>query len=398
MAYQYSKQPWKALYLAFQVPVTLFVRLPVWAVTYIFSSARPRPTWSWRHAIAVALLRRVTATAALVGGFGPVPDHRAITPAKNGEGVWIDGVPHLITAELKVWTTLSNVEPIRIPGYWLGKKGVSHIPDSPVRPGEKVFIFFHGGGYTVECAHPDGGTANIPRALIELDPHIPRALAVEYRLSSTHPLPDRHPFPTALLDALAGYNYLVNVVGYSPHDIIAAGDSAGGNLALALVRYLTESVSATEVSLPGPPGGLLLFSPWTDLSNSHDTPGSSFLTNTMDFLDDGGEGSFVSYCKQAFLGPYGLGMASCNRYISPACMHPSVQARFKGFPRTFITAGDAERLLDQIRTLRNRMATDMGADKVTYYEATDAIHDCLAFPWDPAYPATLKAIQQWLAQ
>ncbi|KAI6096885.1 Alpha/Beta hydrolase protein [Pisolithus thermaeus] len=397
MVHEYSKQPWKGLYLAFEVLVTSFVRLPVWAVTYAFPSALPRPTWSWRHAMAVALLRRVTTTAALVGGFGPVPDHRAVTPAKDAEGVWIDGVPYLITAELKIWSTLSDVEPIRIPGYWFGRKGISCMPSSPVQSGEKVFIFFHGGGYTVECAHPVGGLANIVRALIELNSHTPRALAVEYRLSSTHPLPDRHPFPTALLDALAGYNYLVKVVGYNPRDIVVAGDSAGGNLALALVRYLIENGSATEVSLPGPPGSLLLLSPWTDLSDSHDTPGSSSLINTEDFLDDLAKGSFVSYCKQAFLGPHGLGMASCNRYISPASLYPSVQAHFNSFPRTFISAGGAERFLDQIRTLKEKMVTDMGADKVTYYEATDTIHDWLAFPWDPACPATLMAIQQWLA-
>ncbi|KIO08633.1 hypothetical protein M404DRAFT_997561 [Pisolithus tinctorius Marx 270] len=395
---KYSRQPWKAIYLAYEIPITFLVRLPVWAVTYAFPSARPRQTWSWRYAISVAYTRHSITTSALVDGLGGLPDHRAITPAKNGEGIWIDGVPHLITAELKAWSTLSNVEPIRIPGYWLGKKGISHVPNSFVQPGEKVFIYFHGGGYTVECAHPDTGIlTNIPRTLMEIDPSTPRLLAVEYRLSSAHPSPDRHPFPTALLDALAGYNYLVNVVGYSPLDIIVVGDSAGGNLALALVRYLVENSSSTEVSLPRPPGSLLLLSPWADLSGSHDIAGSSSLTNTMDVIDDLVEGTFASYCRRAFLGPHGPEMASCNRYISPASLHPSAQARFNGFPRTFITAGGAERLLDQIRTLRNKMVADMGADNVTYYEAGDVIHDWLAFPWDPACPATLRAIQQWLA-
>ena len=44
----------------------------------------------------------------------------------------------------------------------------------------------------------------------------------------------------ALIDALAGYNYLVNTVGFHPTRIILEGDSAGGNLALALTRYLLE--------------------------------------------------------------------------------------------------------------------------------------------------------------
>ncbi|KAI6047957.1 hypothetical protein EDC04DRAFT_2886749 [Pisolithus marmoratus] len=257
----------------------------------------------------VALLQHSIPTAVLVSDPDSLPNHHAITPAKDAEGVWIDGVPHLITSELKTWSTLSNVESISIPGYWFGKKGTSHVPTSPVQPGENVFIFFHGGGYTVGCAHPATDVlANIPRVLIELSSDVPRGLSVEYRLSSTYPLPDRHPFPAALLDALAGYNYLA------------------GTLALALVRYLTENGSTTEVSLPGPPGGLLLLSPWTDLSDSHDTPGSSSLTNTMDII---GDMSFVFYCKRALLGPHGLEMASYNRYVSPASLHPSVQARLQ---------------------------------------------------------------------
>jgi len=62
----------------------------------------------------------------------------------------------------------------------------------------------------------------------------------EYRLASTKPLPNAHPFPTQLLDALAGYNYLVNVGGFEPKNIIVAGNSAGSNLAHALTQYLVE--------------------------------------------------------------------------------------------------------------------------------------------------------------
>ena len=261
-----------------------------------------------------------------------------------------------------------------------------------------MFLFLHGGGYTALSAHPRSLTSVIPRCLIELSSTVPHALAVEYRLSSTHPLPVRHPFPTALLDALAGYNYLVNVAGYHPSNIIIVGDSAGGNLALALARYLVENKGVTDVRLPGPPGGLILLAPWTDLSDSHDIPGSSSFNNTGDIIDDiTDKVGLTYYSKRAFLGPYGLGMAATNRYISPASLDPLANTRFTGFPRTFIQAGGAERLLDQMRTLRDKMVADMGEDNVTYYEAPEAIHDYLAFPWHPACPPTLEAIQKWLS-
>jgi hypothetical protein len=50
-----------------------------------------------------------------------------------------------------------------------------------------------------------------------------------------------HLFPTTLLDALVGFTYLTWTVSFSPEDIIIEGNSAGDNLALALVHYLVEN-------------------------------------------------------------------------------------------------------------------------------------------------------------
>jgi acetyl esterase/lipase len=229
---------------------------------------------------------------------------------------------------------------------------------------------------------------------VELDESAPHAFAVEYRLSSAHPLPERFPFPTALLDSISGYYYLVEEIGYEPSDIILVGDSAGGNLALALCRYLVEHKGSLGAKLPAPPGSLLLLSPWADVSDSHDLPGSSILTFDMDFLNS----EHVFYSKVAFLGPFGLGFAALNRYISPASLHPSVQAHFRGFPRTFIVAGAVEMLLDQIQTLRRKMVSEMGEGEVTYFEAPDAVHDYLIFDKHPHRSATYNAITTWLSE
>ncbi len=92
--------------------------------------------------------------------------------------------------------------------------------------------------------------------------------------------PRENPFPAALLDALAGYAYLIDEVGFEPADIIVVGDSAGGNLALALVRYLIE-----EDTKLAPPGALILLSPWADMGNSHkeDPLGSPYTNQNSDF-------------------------------------------------------------------------------------------------------------------
>ena len=57
-------------------------------------------------------------------------------------------------------------------------------------------------------------------------------------------------------------------MGYGARDVIVAGDSAGGNLALELALKLKEQGRAQ-------PRGLVLFSPWTDMTAS----GKSYRTS-----------------------------------------------------------------------------------------------------------------------
>ena len=76
-----------------------------------------------------------------------------------------------------------------------------------------------------------------------------------------------------VIDALAGYDYLINDCKIPPSRIMICGDSAGANLTLALTRYLRD-----EKTHPMP-AALLLLSPWGDMTESHWTEGSSAQTN-----------------------------------------------------------------------------------------------------------------------
>jgi acetyl esterase/lipase len=295
--------------------------------------------------------------------------------------------------ELKTWMAATSVSPVRLPGYWVYKKGSKLEDDASPQPGEKVVYLLHGGAYIRLSAHPTDPSAAIGRGLLKHVDSAHRAFSIEYRLSSHKPYAVANPFPAALLDALAGYNYLVNVAGILPSDIIVVGDSAGGNLAHALTRYLIEY---KDTKLPAPPGALVLLSPWSDLSQSHDKPGSSaFKCAPSDYISPTEKG--FNYAKDAFLGPLGMGAAAHNKYISPASLHPSMTIDFKGFPRTFIVAGGAEVLLDQIRTLKDRMVKDLGKDHIEYYEARDGVHDYLVFDWhEPERTDTLRQIAKWV--
>lgn len=327
------------------------------------------------------------------GPYIKLPNAKALTLGRGVNGIWVDPVPDLVTGKLETWMNATSVIPVRIPGYWTHKKGYDIKVGAAPTPGEKVLYHLHGGGYIRLSAHPCDMTAAIARGILQHTESIHRVFALEYRLSSSKPFEVENPFPSALIDALAGYNYLVNVVGFSPADIVIAGDSAGGNLTHALTRYLIEYKGFDK--LPPPPGSIILLSPWSDLSVSHDSPtGSSDMFLNSDYIDCSRGG--INFSKASFLGPLGRGAAVQNPYISPASLNAGLVIDFKGFPRTFLVAGGAEVLYDQIITLRDRMVKDLG-DQLTYHEMKDAVHDYLIFEWhEPERTETLKAIAKWV--
>lgn len=121
-------------------------------------------------------------------------------------------------------------------------------PDWP-HTKNRVILYCHGGGYmTGSCAYARSITIKLAQASA-LD-----VFCFNYRLAP------ESPYPAAAEDAMTAWNYLM-MLGYGAKDIILAGDSAGGNLALSL----TLRLKAENRFLPG---GLLLFSPWTDLTAS----------------------------------------------------------------------------------------------------------------------------------
>lgn len=289
----------------------------------------------------------------------------------------------------------NSVSPARIPGYWTHKKGSQIEIGAAPTPGEKVLYHLHGGAYVRLSAHPKDVTAVIARGILQHVDSVHRSFAVEYRLSSSKPYEVANPFPAALLDALAGYNYLVNTVGFSPSDILLVGDSAGANLAHALTRYLVEYKDTPDIAIPASPGALVLLSPWCDFGVSHEQPGTSsenFIVSDYIHPTRGG----INYAKDSFLGALGASEAPHNTYISPSSLDPAMTIDFHGFPRTFIAAGGAEVLFDQIVTLKDRMIKDLGDDKVYYHEAKDGIHDYMVFEWhEPERTQTLKALAKW---
>jgi acetyl esterase/lipase len=124
---------------------------------------------------------------------------------------------------------------------------------------------------------PKGFNSPVPISLLKLcNSTFNRAFSLSYRFSSSFPFEPTNPFPAALLDALAGYRYLTQTIGFSPNNIVVSGDSAGGHLALSLVAYLAET-SYQPPFLPSlrVPRALILLSPFADMGGSHNMASES---------------------------------------------------------------------------------------------------------------------------
>jgi epsilon-lactone hydrolase len=136
---------------------------------------------------------------------------------------------------------VSDVTAGGVPAHWLAAPGAD---------AGRVLLFLHGGGYELGSLRSDG----------ELAARLGRAsgmtvLFPEYRLAP------EHPFPAAIDDVLAAWQWLRADQGLSAGSMAVAGASAGGGLATALL-VATRDAGKTL------PSAAVLMSPTVDLTSS----------------------------------------------------------------------------------------------------------------------------------
>lgn len=183
-----------------------------------------------------------------------------------------------------------------------------------------VILHCHGGGYSTGSSLYARTLTTKLAASTSMD-----VLCFDYRLAP------EHPYPAAVEDVMAVWNYLM-LLGYGARDVIVTGDSAGGNLALALLLRLKQE----ERLLPR---GLMLMSPWTDLTSS----GKSFQANAD--LDPVLNRDYIERMVEA----YAEGQELKNPMISP------LFGDFCGFPPTYIQVGENEILLSDSKRLYQKL-------------------------------------------
>jgi acetyl esterase/lipase len=175
---------------------------------------------------------------------------------------------------------------------------------------DRVILYLHGGAYLIGSTATHRGLAAALARAGQRD-----VCVLDYRLAP------EHPFPAARGDAVAAYKALLTR-GYAPGDIVLAGDSAGGHLAL---------ITALELKRQGEqaPGALVCFSPVVD-----------FTAEQMHAPQAGDPLLNVSWIEQAADLFCPLGMDRGHPELSP------INADLTSLPPLLIQVGEDELLLN----------------------------------------------------
>lgn len=176
---------------------------------------------------------------------------------------------------------------------------------------DRVLLYIHGGAFVART--PELHAAMVAPWCRALNA---RALMVDYRLAP------EHPYPAALDDCCAVYDWLLGQ-GIDLEGVVIAGDSAGGNLALATLQRMRAERKPLPV-------GAVLLSPFLDFTLG----GESVLGNAGH--------------DPVFSLKFGIGIR--NFYAAPAdYANPGVSplfGNFEGLPPTLLQVGSSEMLLD----------------------------------------------------
>jgi len=232
------------------------------------------------------------------------------------------------------------------PGVTVVEKEHAGVPglECSVPSAKRTILHLHGGGYRMgEPAMwiPFGAwLAKLAQARVVL-PH--------YRLAP------EHPFPAAIHDGVAVYEALLK-----SGPVLLSGDSAGGGLAAA--------ITVAVLGRANPPG-VVLISPWLDLTVEAATYATRSSTDKLFSKEAAKEGS----------GQYLQGHSAKDPLASP------LFADLKGFPPTLILAGGDEVLLGDSLAFAARLG-EAGATVEAHFVAG------MQHVWPTVFPALPESV------
>jgi epsilon-lactone hydrolase len=254
--------------------------------------AGPRlPGWNWFMELGTEVLKRQLAIAFAM---------RDVNEAR----CYLDSV---VIGSPVPRVAVSPVSHTNFRGSWFTTKQ-AHAP--------VTLLYLHGGGYSF---YPKGYARLI--ALITVAARS-KTFALDYRLAP------EHRFPAQLEDALNAYRWLLEN-GASPDSLVVGGDSAGGNLTLALL------LAAREAKLPLPVFAFALSPPTDFVPQRSDIANQPFDWIRADMLEQWADWF-------------------CDRAQRRDPLISQVRADLHGLPPIYIQAGRSEILYETIRAFVDR--------------------------------------------
>lgn len=234
-------------------------------------------------------------------------------------------------------------------------------------PPGKLIYQIHGGGYVEALTN---ARRNVGARYAKL---CGCAVAMlDYRIAP------EYTYPTALTDARDGWNELLRQ-DYRPEDIVLAGDSAGGNLLLALTMQLRDAGHPL-------PCAILAMAPLGDFG----ARGASHQFNLYRDAVLGKSENYLPLTEEALPQFVYAGSADVDDpYLSPVC------GSFQGFPPILLQTGTHDLLLSDTLSIA-RSARQAGC-AVEVVLSSGMVH---AFQFGPAFirecREAWKKNQQWL--
>jgi len=230
----------------------------------------------------------------------------------------------------------------------------------------RMVLYFHGGAFLTCGANSHGRLAEALSAFADSP-----VLVVNYRL-----LP-RYSIGMALADCHDAYRW-VRQRGHSPDQIVLAGDSAGGYLALALAEHL----QATDGDVPA---GLVAISPLLELAKEGKQAHRNIKTDAM-------------FPAKAFDALIALVASAARKNIvdgRPEEIYEPLEHIKPGLPRTLIHVSGSEVLLHDAQLAASRLAAVGVPAEVRVWPGQ--IHDFqMAAPMVPEAIRSLRQIGEFI--
>ncbi|KAK6209817.1 alpha/beta hydrolase [Colletotrichum tabaci] len=345
MSSKWSRQPLRLIYILLIAPPTFVASLLRNVFFSIVPRTRPNPRWSFRQSFMVQLVKSV------INFQSTIRLSRPLSLLPKTEGVRFVVVPPADKRRFHGPCDDEVVKPGLVGNTWTPAPVTAQAQNHP--EDLLVVLHLHGGAYVVGAGR-DADMGFGVRTMLRNMP-CTHVCSPQYRLS--HDASGR--FPAALQDAITSYAYLLHDLNIPASRIVLSGDSAGGNIVLALLRYIAKW--GTDADLPWPRSALL-WSPWVDVAGSQDSVGVQRRRNySTDLLPS----SFIKWGADALTshGP----VSAKSPWISP------MTGNFRSEAPIWVQTCTHELLFDENLQLV-KWLREAGND-VEQYIVEDAPHD-----------------------